>query len=83
MTAVMACRKRLDWFPSAHQFEVEYQDAAGRRHEAERQAQRELLEAQAAPADSAVVKHHMAEIRQKLAAARGPLAASLREEFDR
>lgn len=80
--AVMQCRKRLDWLPTAHQFEVDYQDVVGRRHEAERQQRRELLEAKAVPADSPVAKRHIAEIRQQLAAAKGPLAKGLRESLD-
>ena len=79
MTAVMGCRKRLDWLPTAHQFEVEYQDALGRRQQAERDEQRALAAASIVPAPAEVRKRHMAEIRKNLAGAKGPLARGLRD----
>lgn len=83
MTAVMQCRKRLDWLPTAHQFDEEYQYAVGCRRDAERDQQRALMEAAAAPPDSVIAKQAIAEIRQQLAGARGPLARDLRDEFGR
>lgn len=80
--ALMVCRRSFDWLPTAHQFAEAYISVVTSRIDAERDQRRALAEASIVPAPPEVRKRAMAEIRQKLAGARGPLAAGLRAEFD-
>ena len=77
--AVMVCRRSLDWLPTSHQFAEAYRGVVTSRLDAERDELRALAEASIVPAPAEVRKRHMAEIRQKLAGAKGPLARGLRD----
>lgn len=81
VSALDSCRESCKWLPSHAEFRDYAIAAAAGRIDYERAQRRALAEATDTPAPTSVAKYYLAEMRQKLADAKGPMARSLSEEF--
>ncbi len=81
LAALDSCRESCKWLPSHAEFREFAKAAATGRIDYERAQQRALADASIvpAPAPAEVAKRHLAEIRGRLAGAKGPLTRGLRE----
>ncbi|MCA1572724.1 MAG: hypothetical protein LC798_21000 [Chloroflexi bacterium] len=76
-----ACRETCKFLPSHAEF-TQFASAARRARESYEDAQRRAIsEAAGPPASPTTAQHYLAEMRQKLGVAKGPLAKGLRKEL--
>lgn len=81
LTALDTCRESCKWLPSHAEFREFAKAAATGRIDYEQAQRRVLAEASIVPAPPEVASRYMAEIRDKLKGAKGPMAKGLRERF--
>lgn len=79
--ALDSCREACRWLPSHAEFLAAARSALEARTDYESSQRRAIAEAALVPAPPGVAQRHLAEIRDNLRAAKGPLARGLREQF--